>query len=162
MIAAPFSRNGAGPSTPRGLAELYLARGLAVIDLPPRSKAPGRADWQHERLTLGDLDLRFPVGSPRNVAVLNGAPSGNAIDADLDCPEAIVAAPLFLPPTGWVFGRAGKRSSHRIYHTDLPLDTAQLEFTDLDGTMLLELRGTGGITVYPGSTHEDTGMPIEW
>src|SRR5262249_6584281 len=140
----------------------YLARGLAIIDLPPRSKDPGRPDWQHEGLTLGDLDVRFPAGHSRNIAVLNGAPSGNVIDADLDCPETIIAAPFFLPTTGWIFGRAGKPSSHWIYRTDRPLDTAQLEFTDLDGAMLLELRGTGGITVYPGSTHEDTGEPIEW
>ena len=28
--------------------------------------------------------------------------------------------------------------------------------------MLLELRGTGGLTVYPPSTHDITGEPIQW
>ena len=38
----------------------------------------------------------------------------------------------------------------------------QEKFTDLDGTVLVELRGTGGLTVYPPSTHKDTGEQIDW
>jgi DNA polymerase I-like protein with 3'-5' exonuclease and polymerase domains len=155
-------RNGTFPRDARSAAELYLAKRLAPIPLPPRSKDPGYADWQHLRLTADALDQHFPPQEVRNVGILNGAPSNNALDVDLDCPEALRAAPLLLPPTGWVFGRQTAPCSHRIYQADRPLDTAQEAFKDLDGKMLVELRGTGGLTVYPPSAHKETGELIAW
>src|SRR5262249_48786481 len=86
----------------------------------------------------------------------------NALDVDLDCGEALLAAPVLLPPTGWVFGRKSAPRSHWIYRADRPLEAAQEKFSDLDGTVLVELRGTGGLTVYPPSTHKDTGERIAW
>jgi DNA polymerase I-like protein with 3'-5' exonuclease and polymerase domains len=108
------------------------------------------------------LDAYFPPGEARNVGILNGEPSGNTVDVDLDCPEALHIAPRLLPATGWVFGRGSARRSHWLYRVDRPLDTAQEKFTDLDGTVLLELRGTGGLTIYPPSSHKETGEPICW
>jgi DNA polymerase-1 len=130
--------------------------------MPPRSKDPGYLDWQHLRLTAEDLDHRFPHQVPRNIALLNGAPSGNICDADLDCPEALSVAPQLLPSTGWRFGRRSAPRSHWVYRTDRPLDKAQVEFRDTDGTMLVELRGTGGLTVVPPSTHKESGEEIAW
>jgi DNA polymerase I-like protein with 3'-5' exonuclease and polymerase domains len=151
------------PRDARSAAELYLRLELAPIPLPPRSKDPGTlTGWQGLRLTVADLDANFPAGQPRNVGVLNGSPSGNRLDVDLDCPEALRAAAPLLPPTGWIFGRPSAPRSHRIYQADRPLDTAQEGYTDLDGKMLVELRGTGGLTVYPPSTHKDTGELIAW
>jgi hypothetical protein len=49
-----------------------------------------------------------------------------------------------------------------MYRTDRPLDTAQLAYEDLDKGMLLELRGSGGLTVVPPSTHKETGEKIVW
>jgi hypothetical protein len=154
--------NGTLPADPRQAAGYYLGLGMAPIPLPPRSKDPGYADWQHLRLTADSLDDYFPNGQARNVGILNGEPSGNLLDVDLDCPEALTAAPLLLCETGWVFGRPSRPRSHWIYQTDPPLDTAQQKFKGLDGTTLLELRGTGGLTVYPPSTHDETGEPIRW
>jgi DNA polymerase I-like protein with 3'-5' exonuclease and polymerase domains len=155
-------RNGAFPPDARTAAELYLEKGLAAIPLPPRSKDPGYAGWQQLRLTPAALDAHFPADEARNVGVLNGAPSGNALDVDLDCPQAVTAAAFLLPATGWVFGRASAPRSHWIYLADRPLDAAQEKVTDLDGTVLVELRGTGGLTVFPPSTHKDTGERIFW
>jgi hypothetical protein len=137
--------NGALPKDARSAARLYLARGLAPIPLPPRSKDPGYSGWQHLRLTPDALDSHFPPPGTLNVGILNGAPSGNALDVDLDCPEALLTAPVLLPPTGWVFGRRGAPGSHRIYQADRPLDAAQEKYADLDGAVLVELRGTGGL-----------------
>jgi DNA polymerase I-like protein with 3'-5' exonuclease and polymerase domains len=81
---------------------------------------------------------------------------------DLDCHEAVLAAPLLLPPTGWVFGHQSAPRSHWIYRADRPLNAAQEKFTDLDGAVLVELRGTGGLTVFPPSTHQSTGERITW
>jgi hypothetical protein len=150
------------PLDAHGAAELYLQKGLAAIPLPPRSKEPGYPNWQHLRLTLDTLDQHFPPRAALNVGILNGAPSDNTADVDLDCAEALVLAPQFLPATGWVFGRVSAPRSHQVYRTDPALETAQEEYQDVDGTMLVELRGSGGLTVYPPSTHKETGERITW
>src|SRR5262249_50970675 len=86
--------------------------------------------------------------------------SGRIVDADLDVHEAIVAADTLLPDTDWVFGRASEPRSHREYRTTgRPARSAT--YRDSDGTMLVELRAEGLMTVFPGSTHEE-GEPIEW
>src|SRR5262245_35854642 len=108
---------------------LYLAKGLAPIPLPARSKAPGYSGWKHLRLTADALDDHFPPGEVRNVGVLNGAPSANALDVDLDCSQALLTAPLLLPKTGWVFGRPSAPRSHWVYRSDWPLDAAQEKFS---------------------------------
>ena len=150
------------PPDARGAAEMYLAHGLAPIALPTRSKGAGLPEgWQHTRLSAADLDRYFPAGHVCNVGVLNGLPSHNHVDVDLDCPEAIRASTL-LPPTGMEFGRAGAPRSHRIYHVDRDLDTASIEFRDINGKMIVELRGTGGLTVVPPSIHKETGENIVW
>src|SRR4051812_4412427 len=114
--AAPTpSANGAFPREPRQAAEVYLGHGLAPIDLPVRSKDPQRDGWQHERLTRDDLDRRFPSQVEKNVGILNGSPSNNEADVDLDVEEARRLADIFLPPTGSIFGRLSAPRSHRIY-----------------------------------------------
>jgi hypothetical protein len=150
------------PEDARSAVGVYLTKGLAPIPLPLRSKNPGRDGWQHLRLTPDALDEHFPVGKAQNVGILNGAPSGNTADVDLDCPEARRIAGDFLPATGWTFGRKSAPRSHYIYRTDCPLDTAANKYEDTDGEVLLELRGTGGQSVWPPSTHKETGERITW
>jgi hypothetical protein len=148
------------PLAPRAAAEVYLERGLAPIPLPHQRKAPVLDGWQHLRLTPATLDAYFPAGGePCNVGVLNGEPSGNTADADLDCPEARRAAPYLLPPTGWVFGRPSAPRSHWLYRTDVPLDAKAEEYKDLNGAMLVELRGTRSQTVFPPSVWRNTDPP---
>jgi Protein of unknown function (DUF3987)/3'-5' exonuclease/Bifunctional DNA primase/polymerase, N-terminal len=149
------------PDDARSAAAVYLRRGMAPIPLPHRSKDPGKGGWQDLRVSPVTLDEYFPPGEPRNVGVLNGEPSGGTADVDLDCPEALAAA-MLLPQTGFVFGRASAPSSHRIYLTDPACDRGQEAFKDLDGTMLVELRGTGSQSVFPPSAHEGTGEAIRW
>ena len=155
--------NGTFPEDVRTAAEVYLGDALVPIRLPYRGKNPGRDGWERERPTFADLDRHFPRGITLNIGVLNGEPSGNTADVDCDCPEARKAAPILLPPTGWRFGRQSAPGGHWIYRTDFPLGTAQVEFYDDVGkAMLLELRGTGGQTVFPPSTHQETGELIRW
>jgi hypothetical protein len=150
------------PRAARPAVEAYLARGLAPIPLPPRSKDPGYPAWQELRVTTDTLDQHFPPKAPCNVGILNGTPSNNLADVDLDTSEARGIAAEFLPATTWVFGRPSSPRSHWIYRTDRPLDTSQEAYRDLDGTMLLELRSTGGLSVFPPSTHKETGEQIAW
>jgi Protein of unknown function (DUF3987)/Bifunctional DNA primase/polymerase, N-terminal len=152
-----------GSLTPREAAEQYLRDGLAPIPMPERSKDPGYSDWQRLRVTAETFDKFFPQDHRFNIGILNGLPSGNHVDVDLDCSQAIVVASKLLPPTGWIFGRASARQSHWIYVTTSPLMSAQVSFKDIDDqTMLCELRGTGGLTVFPPSQHRETGEPITW
>jgi hypothetical protein len=150
------------PQDALSAAELYIGMDLAPIPLPPRSKNPGYDGWPALRLTPDSIDQHFPSGEVKNVGILNGAPSHNTLDVDLDCAEALAVAQLLLPATGWIFGRKSNPKSHYIYRTDAPLETAQEEYQDLDGRMLVELRGTGGLTVYPPSLHKDTGERVAW
>jgi hypothetical protein len=156
------ARDGTFPVDPQAAAGLYLRLGLAPIPVPHRSKDPGYPGWQNTRATEAELARMFPQGEARNLGVLNGGPSRNHHDVDLDCDEALAAAPLLLPPTGWVFGRPSAPGSHRIYVTDRPLGAAQVAYKGPDGKVLVELRGTGGLTVYPPSSHKETGEPIAW
>jgi hypothetical protein len=156
------SANNGFPEDARSAAAIYLAKCLAPIPLPIRSKNPDYLNWTSLRLQLETLDQYFPPGEARNVGVLNGQPSQNHVDVDLDCEEARRVGRLLLPKTGWIFGRKTAAYSHWIFKTDVALDVAQVEHKDLDGAMLLELRGSGGMTVYPPSLHRDTGERIAW
>jgi hypothetical protein len=57
----------------------------------------------------------------RNLGIACGEPSGH-VDIDLDCGEAAVLwGEFFGPPTGLIYGRAGKPSSHWFYLAGKPL-----------------------------------------
>lgn len=150
------------PSTVLDSALRYRARGWSCIDIPYRSKKPGRDGWQNER--LDEAELRRRVGSQRrNLSVLTGAPSGGLLDIDLDAPEALQLADRFLPQTNSVFGRAGKPRSHREYVTSPVLPTAKFldPLRPEDSAMLVEFRADGCHTVFPPSIHEG-GEEIVW
>jgi hypothetical protein len=81
------------------------------------------------------------------------------IDVDLDHPLALELAAARLPPTASIFGRPSKRRSHWLYYAASPVATRQWRLPNKQ--MVVELRSTGGQTVFPGSTHP-SGEPIEW
>src|SRR5215831_8766646 len=90
------------------LAE-YRRRGWTLVPVPGGLKGPRIEDWQTR--TFGPAD--FPDGC--NIGVVLGPPSGELVDGDLDCPEAIALADLYLPPTRAEFGRLSKPRSHRFF-----------------------------------------------
>jgi hypothetical protein len=132
------------------------------------TKAPRIKDWQKLKLELADLSAHFN-GKQQNIGVLLGQLSNGLADIDLDCNEAVALAPKFLPPTPAIFGRKSNPSSHRLYYSEVP---STLTFDDpmklKNGrgknrikARLLEVRSTGGQTVFPGSVHE-SGELINW
>lgn len=143
--------------TPSDRALSYLARGWAPIPIPSRSKAPVGRDWPNLRLTADQIPAHFPAGS--NIGVVLGDASGGLVDVDLDCHEAVAAAPDYLPPTA-TFGRANNPRSHWLYVMS-PAGGIRRYQDPITGDTMLELRGNGGQTVFPGSVHE-SGEPIEW
>lgn len=131
------------------MIDAYRDRGWVPVPIPRGAKAPTDPAWQ--RRTLHDP---WPPGD-WNVGVLLGEPSGGLVDVDLDCPEAVQLAPAFLPPTA-AFSRAPERG-HRLYVC--PGIDKREAFEH--GGMIVELRSTGGQTVFPPSIHP-SGALIHW
>ncbi len=137
-------------------ARAYVRAGCAVVPVPHGRKGPVIDAWQTLRLTEADLPRYF--GNCENVGRINGEPSHHLTDVDLDCSETLALGPSFLPPTDLVHGRPGKPASHHSYISE----GAKLEqFEDVDGSMLVELRGNGGQTLVPPSVHP-SGEVFQW
>jgi len=143
---------------PLETATQYTLRGWSVIPVPYQSKKPVIPAWQRLRLKEPNLP-RYFNGAPQNVGILTGEPSGWLIDVDLDHMRAVELADKYLPPTPTVFGRAGKPRSHWIYRCTGPVATKK--HTSKSTGMIVELRSTGGQTVFPPSVHE-SGEAISW
>lgn len=131
----------------------YMARGFSIIPIPAKSKAPVIPGWQNIRVTESNSDQYFRTDS--NIGVLLGKPSGWLIDIDLDCAEAVAAAPQFFPSTS-SFGRLSRPRSHLLYKC-ASIETKKFQHHG----MILEIRSTGTQTIFPGSVHPD-GEPIEF
>lgn len=160
-------------TTPLDIALAYVARAWNPVPVAFKDKKPTAGKgWQHLRINAENAPQHFN-GARQNIGVQLGTASGNLRDVDLDCQEAIAAAPYLLPPTGAIFGRASARNSHYLYVADdfaEAIDVATLNFDDPAPSpdrkaRLCELRVGGGAkgaqTVFPGSTHEE-GEAIDW
>jgi hypothetical protein len=147
------------PTAPAQFAMDYNRRGWAPLPLRPRTKLPFHRGWPDLRISESKLSQEFH--SPQyNIGVVFGQASDGLTDIDLDCPEALKLADEFLPRTNSVFGRAGKRRSHRLYRV-IGLAPTRKFFDPLIGKMLVELRGERSQTAMPGSIHE-SGECIAW
>jgi hypothetical protein len=117
----------------------YRRRGWRPVPIPAGLKKPVLEGWPDLIITPAELPRYF--ASAQNVGVRLGAASGDLVDLDLDCSEALAISDLYLPVTRAEFGRKSKPRSHRLYITR---DAVKEAFADpLDGTMLLELRADG-------------------
>jgi hypothetical protein len=146
----------------------YIGRGWNPVPVDYRTKKPSTGTgWQLRVIDAANAPHYFN-GGQMNIGVVLGPSSHGLTDVDLDCEEARVIAPYILPRTRAIFGRTSSRASHRLYYTDLSItaDKAVLVFNDpTTGGRVLELRiggASGAQTVFPGSTHEDTGEAIAW
>jgi Protein of unknown function (DUF3987)/Bifunctional DNA primase/polymerase, N-terminal len=138
-------------------ARIFLLRSFLVLPILPRKKTPRTKGWPDLRLEIRELDDAF--GPEDNIGCLLGAPSGGLVDVDLDSPQAIAISPSFLPETGRIHGRGSKPESHRWYIVEP--SPSPMQFADVDGTMLLELRSTGQQTLIPPSVHPN-GERLFW
>ena len=125
----------------------YRDRGWYCVPLRPRSKSPWRRDWTKLRLA----PEVFPCNC--NIGIILGEPSGWLVDVDLDCPEAIELADQYLPPTPAITGRPSSPNSHRWYIASGA--TTEKHQDPSDGSMIVELRSTGGQTAIGPSMHPD-------
>ncbi|MDQ3258276.1 MAG: bifunctional DNA primase/polymerase, partial [Acidobacteriota bacterium] len=141
------------------VARAYLNRSWMPLPVPFRSKNPGFEGWQNFTVAEDDLPRHFN-GQPQNIGVLLGKASGNLVDIDLDCAEAVASAPSFLPTTNAIFGRKTNPRSHWLYVVPIP---SKVTFTDpVAGQRLIEILTNGQQAIFPGSTHKDTGELVQW
>lgn len=138
-------------------AREYLRRGWQPVPIPAGQKAPRVKHWQKLRLTEAELSTRFRDGD--NVGLLLGEPSNGLLDVDLDAPEGLIVAETWLPATGMIHGRTSKPCSHWWY-VSKPAPKPE-KFADIDGSCLVELRGTSQQTLVPPSRHP-SGEAISW
>ena len=133
-------------------AQKYIDQGMAVIPVKSLSKIPALSGWQNR--SVGDVDITadFPEGSNSNIGIVLGSQSGGIVDIDLDCAEAVRMAPMFLPETGMIFGRAGSPRSHYVYRVENCQGRVAFSGPANEG-VLVEYRGNGAQTVLPPSIH---------
>jgi hypothetical protein len=135
----------------------YRAREWALVPIPTGKKGPTTPGWQTRKWEPGDF------AADGNVGVILGPRSGDLVDIDIDCAEALDLADLYLPQTNAVFGRASKPRSHRLYTAS---GARKESFADpATGEMLVELRaagrdGAGHQTLFPPSVAD--GERREW
>ncbi|HWE93796.1 MAG TPA: bifunctional DNA primase/polymerase [Tepidisphaeraceae bacterium] len=148
-----------GPNRIYDAALGYLRRGWLVVPVPYAKKACKRKGWADFR--LDEAGVRKAFKARKNVGVLLGEPSGGLTDVDLDCAEALALADAFLPATDCIFGRPGKPRSHRLYVCQqVPHAKAFKGGAGKEATMLVEVRSTRQLTIFPPSIHEGTGERI--
>ena len=141
------------------VARSYLRRRWVPIPVPFRSKSPNFEGWQNFTVTEADLSKYF-YGRQQNIGVLLGKASSDLTDVDLDCDEALMLAPYFLPATGAIFGRRTRPRSHWLYVSPIP---SKISFIDpIKGKRLVEVLTNGQQAIFPGSAHKDTGELVEW
>ena len=155
--------NGATPyaaGSVRSAARAYARLGWSVIPVPFRAKNPNRDAWQTMRLSEADIDREF-TSDRMNVGVLMGDASRFLVDIDLDDADARRMASKFMPDTPARFGRESSRDSHYLYVCE---GVDYREFRDpVDKKKLIEVRATSGQqTIFPPSTHKETGEVITW
>jgi DNA polymerase I-like protein with 3'-5' exonuclease and polymerase domains len=139
-------------------ARFYRDRGLRPVPVPYRQKGPVVEDWPNVRFG-DDLPKWFPDNRTSNMG-LDLDPVAALADVDLDSAEAVRAGRRWLPRTDWLSGRTTKPESHHWYRPDGPV--RYLEFNDVDGARILELRAGHGLqTVCPPGFHVD-GDEIVW
>jgi Bifunctional DNA primase/polymerase, N-terminal/Primase C terminal 2 (PriCT-2) len=142
-------------------AREYYRRAWRVVPIPTDMKAPALSGWPDLTISVGDLARYF--GTRANIGIRLGSASGDLVDVDLDCPEALAIAHLYLPGTQAMFGRQSKPRSHWLY---VAAGAVKESFADpLTGSTLLELRADGRQgkahqTVFPPSVAD--GEQREW
>ena len=146
----------------KAYAAKYIEKGWKLIPVEVGGKACKRPGWKELRITEDTLDQYFAKDS--NIGVLLGCVSGNLVDIDLDCSEAIRAGRVVLPETNAVFGRESARRSHYLYVCQEPMQYLKLQFAGT-GT-LVEIRTCGDepthFTVFPPSYRADIDETVSW
>ena len=125
-------------------ANKYIARGFAVVPIPPRQKGPVLDGWQ--KLRIDSPEGWFQSNS--NIGVILGS---GLICVDLDHPLAVELADQFLPPTGMIAGRTNGGKTHWFYR--VPGEFKKVQFVSECKQKMVEILGDGQQVVVGPSVH---------
>ncbi len=128
-------------------AKRYCEEGLHPIPVQYKGKNPTVSGWTNLKVTPNNAEQYFN-GKKTNIGILLG---DGLIDIDIDDERLLVLAKDILPPSGLVFGRASKPSSHYLYESEHN-ETKRYTFGK---KTLFEIRSKGCQTVVPPSTHTE-------
>lgn len=151
--------------TPAIAAKAYLKFGWEPVVLRVRSKKP-QAKWK-EPWPWKEEEIDRKIGSVYNLGIALGERSNDLLDIDCDSQEVARIADLILADLP-SFGRASSPSSHRMAYGkikkgrvvyQIPADIAKK--IGVERSVLLEVRGTGHLTMVPPSTHP-SGEEVRW
>ena len=134
-------------------AKQYCEEGLHPIPVQYKGKNPTVSGWTNLKVTTDNAEQYFN-GKETNIGIRLG---DGLIDIDIDDERLLGLAKDILPPSGLVFGRASKPSSHYLYESEHN-ETKRYEFGD---KTLIEVRSKGCQTVVPPSVHPE-GEVITW
>jgi putative DNA primase/helicase len=134
----------------------YIEHGFAPIPVKFRSKQPAIEGWTTLKIETSDIETYFE--EPCNIGILTGNASNGLVDVDIDDPDALRFAPYFLPEKFCIFGRQSKPRSHWLYKVPHPGNRVSFS---VKSHMIVEVRGSGCCTVFPGSIHE-SGELVEF
>lgn len=147
-------------------------QGWSPVPIVKGTKRPAHSDWTTTRYkTQNEIESAF---EGRNLGIVLGDASNGLIDIDLDSPEAVSLADGFLPVTRMIHGRESSPKSHYWYRIEGwpvkvtpfydPIEKRKQETSkdyNKDRLVLLEIRGTGGQTLFPPSIHT-SGEQYSW
>jgi hypothetical protein len=134
------SRHTSSSQSPDAILQQYFQRNFKVVFWPAvgDQKGPKAKDWPRHPAQLSDYCEGDRVGILTGVEI---APGHFLHDVDIDWAPGYDVAAAFLPKTEFIYGRSSKHVSHCFYTLSEPLPRG--EYKDpVDGTMLLEIRGT--------------------
>lgn len=137
-------------------AVLYARRGWNVVPIPYKEKGPRIKGWQNLRLSEETLQYSPLASGQSNLGLILGECS-KLVCVDLDCEEAKILAPLFLPKTSAIYGREGNESSHWFYRCEDAGETKKWNIpkhADVETHHSVELLSTGNQVVVGPSVHE--------
>ncbi len=132
------------------LVNLKFEQSLRCCELKSKSKVPAHANWQNEDKTFDEAIALFEA-QQSNIGLLLGHKS-NIIDIDCDSLEAVALMHHLADGYLGHFKRSHD-SAHYLFLCKEGGKTVQLK--QPDAGVMIELRGDGGQTMVPPSTHPD-------
>jgi hypothetical protein len=130
-------------------AQKYINQGFYVVPIPKGTKAPKIKGWESKEFNAQDFTPDGNIGLK---------PQNGLVDIDLDTPEAVEIAPLFLPDTDMVSGHTGSPRSHYWYRSG---NVKTVRHKDVNGDTLVEIRSGNLQTVVYPSIHPQ-GHQYQW
>jgi len=151
----------------KSATQQYYDNGWALIPLKSCSKLPQKGfKWSTEKMNQEFIDSR----SCSNLGVALGERSQGLIDLDFDIQEAGIIGNLIFPDLHG-FGRKGSPNAHKLLLCPEWNKTRQFEITEPEAQQagfakeekrtIFEVRGNGGYTMIPPSTHP-SGEELYW